>query len=84
MITIRIVPANRLIITNGEIMSQNASSAEEKKFDPHWKCDTCGNTFQASTAPKTCPSCKQTCTFKDVSCYTPECGGPGKIDPKLL
>ncbi|MGL1930927.1 MAG: hypothetical protein OCC45_04090 [Desulfotalea sp.] len=64
-------------------MSQNGNTTEAR-FDPHWKCENCGNTFQASAAPSSCPSCKKTCTFKDVSCYTPECGGPGKIDPKLL
>ena len=65
-------------------MSKNESTAEERNFDPHWKCENCGNTFQAATAPNTCPSCQQTCAFKDVSCYTPECGGPGNIDPRLF
>jgi hypothetical protein len=23
------------------------------------------------------------CEFKNVTCYTPECGGPGNIDPRL-
>ena len=35
--------------------------------------------------PETCPSCKEPCTFTDVTCYTPECGGPesGNFDPRL-
>lgn len=55
-----------------------------RNFDPFWKCNGCGNTFQAPAPPDTCPSCKEKCTFKDVSCYTPDCGGPGNIDPKLV
>jgi hypothetical protein len=34
--------------------------------------------------PEKCPSCKQTCTFSDVTCYIPDCGGPGNIDPRLV
>lgn len=51
--------------------------------DAFWKCSSCGNTVQASIPPEICPSCKEKCFFKNVSCYTPECGGPGKIDPRL-
>jgi rubredoxin len=49
-----------------------------------WKCSSCGYTFGAETVPEKCPSCKQTCTFSDVTCYIPDCGGPGKIDPRLV
>jgi len=51
-----------------------------------WKCSDCGYTFPASQVPTQCPSCKEKCTFSDVSCYTPECGGPesGNVDPRLL
>ena len=49
----------------------------------YWKCGKCGATFTAAQAPDTCPSCKEKCEFKDVTCYLPECGGPGNIDPRL-
>jgi hypothetical protein len=39
--------------------------------------------FGADTVPDQCPSCHQTCTFSDVMCYIPDCGGPGNIDPRL-
>ena len=39
-----------------------------------WKCNKCGYTFQEVTAPSVCPSCKEKCTFKDITCYIPECG----------
>lgn len=44
---------------------------------PVWKCNHCGNTMEASVPPETCPACKEKCEFLDVSCYIPECGGPG-------
>lgn len=49
----------------------------------YWKCGNCGFLLTAATPPNTCPSCKQTCEFKNVTCYTPDCGGPGNIDPRL-
>ncbi len=49
----------------------------------HWKCSKCGYTETAPLPPETCPECKETCEFLDVACYTPECGGPGNIDPRL-
>jgi rubrerythrin len=52
-------------------------------LNPFWKCGKCGNTVQLPTAPEICPSCNEKCLFKDVSCYTPDCGGPGNIDPRL-
>ena len=51
-----------------------------------WKCTLCGYLFRAPPPPPAkCPDCKETCTFMDVTCYTPECGGPesGNYDPKL-
>jgi rubredoxin len=48
-----------------------------------WKCSNCGYTLQADTPPETCPSCKEKCNFVDATCYTPECGGPGNIDPQI-
>lgn len=49
-----------------------------------WKCSNCDYTFAADSPPDTCPSCEQACTFSDVTCYIPECGGPGNIDPRLV
>ncbi|MHA1784376.1 MAG: rubredoxin-like domain-containing protein [Candidatus Helarchaeota archaeon] len=56
---------------------------------PWWKCSNCGYTFAAEMPPRdsTCPSCKEKCTFKDVTCYIPECNvGDGKehLDHRLL
>ena len=48
-----------------------------------WKCSNCGYTLEASTPPEVCPSCKEKCIFVDATCYTPECGGPGNIDPQV-
>ncbi len=48
-----------------------------------WKCPNCGYTLQEETPPEVCPSCHEKCTFVDATCYTPECGGPGNIDPKI-
>ncbi len=55
---------------------------------PWWKCEKCGYTFQAAVPPddSRCPSCQETCTFKDVTCYIPECDlGDGKehVDHRL-
>lgn len=51
-----------------------------------WKCSNCGYTFGSPSVPEQCPSCKEKCSFADVSCYIPECGGPesGNLDPRLL
>ena len=50
-----------------------------------WKCSECGFQFRAEKPPEKCPNCKETCTFIDITCYTPDCGGPesGNFDPKL-
>jgi len=56
------------------------SSMETK---PQWKCMKCGYTMAAAQPPQTCPGCQEACEFKDVSCYLPDCGGPGNIDPRL-
>ena len=48
-----------------------------------FKCSKCGYTFEIETPPDQCPSCKENCTFIDTTCYTPECGGPGNIDPRI-
>ena len=48
-----------------------------------WECSKCGYTFGSEAVPDRCPSCKQVCTFNNVTCYIPDCGGPGNIDPRL-
>ena len=49
-----------------------------------YKCGNCGYLHTAVSPPDICPSCKQKCEFKNVTCYKPECGGPGNIDPQLF
>ncbi len=49
----------------------------------YWKCSNCGYTISAARVPEVCPECGEKCEFKNVTCYTPECGGPGNIDPRL-
>ncbi len=49
----------------------------------HWKCGKCAFTFTAATLPKECPECSEKCDFKNITCYTPDCGGPGNIDSRL-
>ncbi len=57
---------------------------DKQKNESWWKCSICGYTLQASVPPGSCPSCKETCAFTDVTCYTPECGGTDNIDPRLV
>ncbi len=49
-----------------------------------WRCGNCSFTLQAPCPPDICPSCRRQCKFKDVSCYLPECGGPGNVDQRLM
>ena len=49
-----------------------------------WQCEHCGYAFAADCPPEHCPSCHETCSFRDVTCYTPDCGGPRNIDPRLV
>jgi len=65
-------------------MTDTQTTGQGKNMDPFWKCGECGNTIQMPAPPEECPSCSKKCLFKDVTCYTPDCGGPGNIDPKLL
>jgi rubrerythrin len=48
-----------------------------------WKCSKCGFLITAVIPPDTCSQCNEKCDFLNVTCYTPECGGPGHIDPRL-
>lgn len=49
----------------------------------YWKCGKCGFLITAGSPPSVCPECQDSCGFKNVTCYTPECGGPGNVDPRL-
>jgi rubrerythrin len=49
----------------------------------YWKCDRCGFLITAEKPPEVCPECGERCDFIDVTCYLPDCGGPGNIDPRL-
>jgi rubredoxin len=48
-----------------------------------WKCSNCDYVFEVDTLPDQCPSCEKRCTFSNVTCYIPDCGGPQNIDPRL-
>jgi rubredoxin len=50
-----------------------------------WKCSNCGYTMAQDRPPDRCSSCGAECEFLNVSCYTPDCGGPeaGTFDPRL-
>ena len=50
----------------------------------YWKCAKCGFLVTALTPPGACPVCAENCAFVNVTCYTPDCGGPDNIDPRLL
>jgi len=49
----------------------------------YWKCEKCGFLITAAKPPDVCPECGERCDFIDVTCYTPECGGPGHVDRRL-
>ncbi|MFO8033228.1 MAG: hypothetical protein R6U22_11875 [Desulfohalobiaceae bacterium] len=49
----------------------------------YWKCSECGFLLTAPTPPEVCSQCGKKCEFLNVTCYTPDCGGPGNIDPRL-
>ncbi|MEW6026429.1 MAG: rubredoxin-like domain-containing protein [Planctomycetota bacterium] len=49
-----------------------------------WKCSQCKYVVEAINPPEACPSCQAKCSFTNVTCYTPECGGEDNIDPQLF
>lgn len=52
---------------------------------PKWQCVECGYFIrEANRPPDTCPSCSLRCSFTDVTCYRPECGGPVNPDPIIM
>lgn len=50
----------------------------------YWMCDKCSFVIEAPKPPDPCPSCQMKCAFNDVTCYTPECGGIGSLDSRLV
>ena len=50
---------------------------------PYWKCSECKFLITAKSPPDTCPECNARCSFVDVTCYEPDCGGNGKLDPRI-
>ena len=49
-----------------------------------WICTECDYVFEAETPPEICPGCRAKCSFTNVTCYIPECGGPGNLDRRLV
>jgi len=49
----------------------------------YWKCSNCGFMLTAAKPPDVCPGCHKKAGFLNITCYTPECGGPKNIDPRL-
>ena len=50
----------------------------------YWMCDKCSFVIEMPKPPDPCPGCNNKCTFSDVTCYTPECGGVGSLDTRLV
>ena len=50
----------------------------------YWMCSECNSVFEAETPAEVCPSCHVKCTFTNVTCYIPECGGPDHLDRRLV
>jgi len=52
---------------------------------PKWQCLECGYFIrEAARPPDICPGCSLRCSFTDVTCYRPECGGPVNPDPLVM
>nr|MDO8117800.1 hypothetical protein [Candidatus Sigynarchaeota archaeon] len=50
-----------------------------------FQCEHCLKIFEwDSVSVENCPNCSKKCSFKDVTNYTSECGGPGNIDSRLV
>jgi rubredoxin len=70
---------------NSKLMDhKNPSHDVQGRCEMTWfKCSKCGYTLETDIPPERCPSCSEKCVFIDATCYTPDCGGPGKIDPRI-
>lgn len=49
-----------------------------------WQCVECGYFFDGVKPPDKCPGCNASCTYADITCYRPECGGPANPDPMVM
>ena len=49
-----------------------------------WMCSECEYVFNTESLPPTCPRCQKKCSFVNVACYIPECGGPNNVDYRLV
>lgn len=49
-----------------------------------WQCVECGYFCDGAKPPDSCPGCQAHCTYTDVTCYRPECGGPPNADPTVM
>lgn len=49
-----------------------------------WQCVECGYFTDGNKPPDICPGCHAHCTYADVTCYRPECGGPPNPDPMVM
>lgn len=49
-----------------------------------WQCIECGYFFEGVKPPDKCPGCQASCSYTDVTCYRPECGGPVNPDPMVM
>jgi len=50
----------------------------------YWMCEKCSFVIESPKPPDPCPSCRIKCAFNDVTCYTPDCGGAGMLDSRLV
>ena len=49
-----------------------------------WQCIECGYFFDGVKPPDKCPGCNVNCSYTDVTCYRPECGGPTNPDQMVM
>jgi len=49
-----------------------------------WQCVECGYFSDDVRPPDRCPGCHASCSYADVTCYRPECGGVVNPDPMLM
>jgi len=50
----------------------------------YWMCEKCSFVIESPKPPDPCPNCQVKCAFNDVTCYTPDCGGLGTLDSRLV
>ncbi|MDD5311846.1 MAG: desulfoferrodoxin family protein [Dehalococcoidia bacterium] len=50
----------------------------------YWMCEKCNFVIETVKPPDPCPSCHIKCVFTDVTSYTPDYGGVGSLDSRLV